>query len=352
MQHFDPAIDITFGIIVLNGEPFTRYTLRSLYPHAHQIIVVEGASPGGKFVADENGHSRDGTLEVLRGFKKDADPEDKLIIVTAEDEGHPNGFWPGEKDEQSRAYAKRATGDYLWQVDSDEFYKDDDIVRIKKLLEVNPEITAVTFKQFQFWGGFDYLVDGWYLKRGGENFHRLFKWGNGYEYKTHRPPTVNDDQGRDTRKLNWVDSDQTSTMSIYLYHYSFVFPKQVREKASYYKHAEWSKRDRADWWYKDVFMKLSDPFRVFSIYTDRSWLKRFNGEHPAQIQQMKKDIEQGDLDIEVRHTDDIEELLRNPLYKLKVYWFILLNPIDHWFSWTMKVVKNKIKKVRNASRPS
>ncbi len=33
---------VTFGIIVLNGEPFTRYCLRSLYPFAHEIIVVEG----------------------------------------------------------------------------------------------------------------------------------------------------------------------------------------------------------------------------------------------------------------------------------------------------------------------
>ena len=57
------------------------------------------------------------------------EPEDELVIVTAEDDGHPNGFWPGEKDEQSRAYAKRATGDYLWQVDIDEFY------HIRKILK-------------------------------------------------------------------------------------------------------------------------------------------------------------------------------------------------------------------------
>jgi hypothetical protein len=38
---------ISFGMIVLNGEPFLRYNLRVLYPFAHQIIVVEGpaASP-------------------------------------------------------------------------------------------------------------------------------------------------------------------------------------------------------------------------------------------------------------------------------------------------------------------
>jgi hypothetical protein len=36
---------VSFGIIVLNGEPFTRYNLRALYPFAHEIIVVEVASP-------------------------------------------------------------------------------------------------------------------------------------------------------------------------------------------------------------------------------------------------------------------------------------------------------------------
>ena len=34
---------ITFGIIVLNGEPFIRYCLRQLYPHAHEITRAVGA---------------------------------------------------------------------------------------------------------------------------------------------------------------------------------------------------------------------------------------------------------------------------------------------------------------------
>jgi len=52
------------------------------------------------------------------------------VIVTAEMCGHRDGFWPGEKDEQSRAYAERATGDWLWQVDVDEFYHPTDIERV------------------------------------------------------------------------------------------------------------------------------------------------------------------------------------------------------------------------------
>ena len=117
---------ITFGIIVLNGEPFVRYNLRALYPFAHQIIVVEGAVPAAARIATPDGHSTDSTLKTLWEFKLQEDPLDKLTIITAEDEDYPDGFWPGEKHEQSQAYASRATGDYLWQVDIDEFYKPED----------------------------------------------------------------------------------------------------------------------------------------------------------------------------------------------------------------------------------
>lgn len=141
---------ITFGIIVLNGEPFTRYNLRALYPFAHQIIVIEGAVPAAASIATPDGHSTDGTLEILRRFKEQEDPENKVTIVTAEDEGHPNGFWPGEKDEMSQAYAKRATGNYLWQVDIDEFYKPNDMQSIIQLLKKDQTITAVSFPMITF----------------------------------------------------------------------------------------------------------------------------------------------------------------------------------------------------------
>jgi hypothetical protein len=62
---FVNPLRITFGIIVLNGEPFTKYCRRALYPFAHEIIVVEGAVPA----ATPDGHSLDGTLEALDRFK-------------------------------------------------------------------------------------------------------------------------------------------------------------------------------------------------------------------------------------------------------------------------------------------
>ena len=337
------ATKISFGIIVLNGEPFTRYCIRTLYPYAHEIIIAEGACEGAGSVATSDGHSADGTLETLREIKKNEDPEGKITIVTAEDEGHKNGFWPGEKHEQSRAYAKRATGNWLWQVDIDEFYSDDTLRRVKDLLENDGSISTISFRQVQFWGGFQYLVDSWLLRRGAHNFHRLFKWDTGYSYTTHRPPTVVNSEGADLRSLNWLRAEDSSKMGLILYHYSFVFPKQVYEKAQYYKNAAWSKRLRADWWVNEVYLKLSNPFRVFSVYWDISWLKRFKGDHPRQIKKMISDIENGDLKTEVRGTADIETLLKNPFYRLMTGLLIVINPVDEVFQRYYKSLKRKLK---------
>lgn len=181
---------ITFGMIVLNGEPFLRYNLRTLYPFAHEIILVEGAALAAANIATPDGHSLDNTLEIARQFKASEDPDGKLTIVTAEDEGYPNGFWPGEKHQQSQAYARRATGDYLWQVDVDEFYQPNHILFVLRMLTARPDITAVSFKMITFWGGFDYITDGWYLRQGAKIYRRLFKWGPDYCYVTHRPHSV------------------------------------------------------------------------------------------------------------------------------------------------------------------
>ena len=101
---------ISFGIIVFNGEPFTRYCLRALYPYAHEIIVVEGGHEGTAAVSTPDGHSTDGTLEAIQAFIAEEDPDHKVKLVTRD------GFWPmtdelgRRRTAQSRAYAELATG--------------------------------------------------------------------------------------------------------------------------------------------------------------------------------------------------------------------------------------------------
>jgi hypothetical protein len=305
---------VTFGVIVLNGEPFTRYCLRALYPFAHQIIAVEGAVPAAAGIASPDGHSTDGTLDTLHAFKRSEDPDHRMLIVTAEDSGHADGFWPGEKDEQSAAFARRATGDYLWQVDVDEFYHSADMRTVLRMLHEDPTLATVSFRQIPFWGGFDYINDGWYLRRDARIIHRVFRWGPGYCYVTHRPPTVHDPAGRDLRSLKRLDGNALARRGIYMHHYSLVFPKQVREKCVYYQHADWTARTRATEWAENGYMRLTNPFRVHNVYNHPSWLERFRGRHPEQIEALRRDIAEGRLRIELRPSDDVERLLGSGVY--------------------------------------
>lgn len=338
-------VKITFGMIVLNGMPFIQYSLRFIYPFAHQIIVVEGAAPSAKSIASVDGHSLDDTLNTLRRFKTEEDTKNKLTIVTAEDEGYPNGFWPGEKDEMSQAYAKRATGNYLWQVDSDEFYKPSDINKIIYMLQNDSAISTVSFRVLTFWGGLGYLTDSFYLQGGAHDFHRLFAWGSGYRYSSHRPPTVLDENGRNLREKIPMSASDMAKRGIHMYHYELLFPKQVREKCSYYKNANWTDTLRyLDDWMKNSYLMLSAPFRVHMVYKSLSWLQRFKGEHPPQVVEMVAAVSKGQFPgIDMRPTDDIERLMESATYTVGRGCLKALVPIHNLKLKLLGALKNFIK---------
>ncbi len=314
MQTASPRI--TFGIIVLNGEPFTRHCLRSLYPFAHQIIVVEGGHEDTRAVTTPDGHSVDGTLEVLQRFKAEEDPLDKIEIVTRD------GFWPktdefgNHRTHQSRAYAQRATGDYLWQIDIDEFYRPEHMGAVMAMLRAKPAVSAVSFRTRTFWGGLEYVVDSWELRRGARDFHRLFKWGPGYSYLTHEPPTVLDESGRELRTLNWVRAEELASRGIFMFHYALLFPWQVEQKVRIYRDEKPEVFPEIVSWAERSYFKLEHPYRVHNGYRSPSWLDRYIGEHPPEATSMMTEVLAGRTRATARITDDVERLLDRWWYPL------------------------------------
>jgi len=309
---------ISFGIIVLNGEPFTRYCLRSLYPFAYEIIVVEGGHEGAWNVTTTDGHSIDGTLETLLRFKQNEDPENKVQIITK------RGYWP-QKDEfgrdrtpQSRAYAEVATGDYLWQVDIDEFYRNEDMLRIIDIIRDDESISGITFPTYTFWGRKDILCDSWASRRGSKYYHRLFKWGKGYKYVTHEPPTVTNEIGQDLRNIHWLKGEELARRNIYMYHYSLLLPWQVRQKTLLYQNEKPDYCGEMVNWAKNNYFHLRNPYRVHNQYWSPSWLERFHGSHPPEIIRMMEDIDRGIIQAEIRQTDDVEHMLNAWWYPVGV----------------------------------
>lgn len=340
---------ISFGIIVLNGEPFTRYCLRSIYPFAHEIIVVEGGHQDAKSVCTADGHSIDSTLDTLHKFKREEDLENKVTIVTRE------GFWP-KKDElgrdrtpQSRAYAERATGDYLWQIDIDEFYREKDILRIIKMLNKTPSITAISFKQKSFWGGIDYTSESYYIMRNKGGWNRIFKWGKGYKYLTHEPPIVLDETGKNLHEKNWITGERMRRKNIYMYHYCLLFPSQVRQKASVYRDEKPDLFSAMVQWAENNYFNLKNPTRVHNMYEFPSWLERYKGSHPKQVVCMIRDIKEGKINAELRRIDDIELLLNSKKYKLDRILLRIGNPVEQILTQLYRVrnIPNRLRKIVN-----
>ncbi|MEX2160732.1 MAG: hypothetical protein WD751_02365 [Anaerolineales bacterium] len=307
-----------------------EYNLRALYPFAHEIIVVEGATRAAKSLATAGGHSTDGTLEMLHEFKRGQDPDKKIQVITAADEGYADGFWP-EKEEMSGAYARRISGQWLWQVDSDEFYLEADMAAVLSLLEAEPGISTISFPYFELFGGFSSTITGsWHLHQQ-TLCHRIFRWGEGYRYSAHRPPTVTDADGKDLRKGHWVSYPQNGAKPIYMFHYSYIFPKQAHQKVGYYSNVHWTSVFRKnEQWMEESYQRLKKPmFLGEKGWPNLQWLEPYRGEHPEAIMALQEDLASGKIAEPTRDTKDIERLLRSPVYAMEkrlarvflaVYW--------------------------------
>ncbi len=272
------GIKITFGLIVLNGEPFLKYNLETLYPFAHEILIVEGAVEKFKHAATKNGHSVDNTVQIIKDFP---DPEKKIKLI------QNDGFWP-EKDEMSNAYMECCTGDYVWQVDVDEFYKPEDIEKVRNLLVEKPDITRVDIQTINFWHGFKAVMQGASYCFGADKFRRIFKYKPGYRFLTHRPPTVIDDNGKVRCGGKVITADELlERLNVCMYHYSYVFEEGVKSKANYYSRMGWGGGcEEGHRWAETAWAHFGNPLRVHLIDFPPSWIVPFIGEHPAAIKRM------------------------------------------------------------------
>jgi len=212
---------LAFGMIVFEGDYVLRECLESIYPYATQILIAEG--PVKYWQSQGRTSSTDNTNDILDNFP---DPENKIKVIHGQYE---------EKDDQCNAYMSllREDIDYLWQIDSDEIYKKEDIEKILHLLkEESP--TSIGVKSCSFYGGFEDYIGG--FEEATDYFLRIFKVYPGTKWKTHRPPTVKHMPNVNTLVENHINSNELyEKTGVLMYHYSYVFPEQVRKKISYYK---------------------------------------------------------------------------------------------------------------------
>lgn len=279
---------IAAGIIVFNSDFVLKQVLQTIYPHFDQILVAQGPV---KFWQDQGfTQSTDKTVEILNTFP---DPEGKITIV--------HGMYP-EKTAQANAYMEhlRPDMDYIWNIDADELFMDQDIIRVKELLWEG-QYTSAGFRSRTFFGGFDHYLTGF---EENHEFLRVRKVYPGSQWKDHRPPTIEHPPGTNSWPEKHLSFETLASQGIFMYHYSYVFPRQVMEKVRYYETAVINQGNcipvyfKKVWlpWAKDIDLRTTIERKYRGVhefvpeYRGDCYTARFNGSHPPAIAQSMKDL--------------------------------------------------------------
>lgn len=257
-------VKLAFGMIVFNGNYVLKQCLESIYPFANQIMIAEG--PVNYWQKQGFKTSTDGTNEVIDNFP---DPEHKIQIIHSQ--------YP-EKGDQCNAYMKflRDDNNYIWNVDCDEIFKPQDIETVIELLEQH-KYTNVGFQSLSFFGGFDHYLTGF---EENAEFLRICKVFPGARWKSHRPPRIDyDGQAMQNKHLNFIS---LANMGVRMYHYSYVFPRQVKEKVQYYKAAV-SQSNCIDDYFNRVYLPwVTQPEKRESIEEEFSGVHEFKPSYRGQ----------------------------------------------------------------------
>lgn len=206
---------IAFSMIVFNLDYVLEAVLESIYPFASQVVITEG--PVKHFSDQGFTTSTDNTVEIIRSFP---DPEKKISLI--------QGQWP-EKDEMLRAQTPYVHPDttHAWVVDADEVYKPGDV---QAVIDMLPNYDSGGFRSLSFFGGFKDILTGFEQRA---EYHRIQRWTEG-GWGRHRPPViVNPESGKPWREHRHLSFEHLAARSIFMYHYTYVYPRQVRQKVPY-----------------------------------------------------------------------------------------------------------------------
>ena len=275
-------LKIAFGMIIFEGDYVLKECLEQVYPFASQILIAEG--PVTYWQRQGRTTSTDDTNEILESFP---DPENKIKII----HGQFN-----EKDDQCKAYMEHINEDidYIWNLDSDEIYKTNDLIKIIDFLEkTNP--TSVGIQSCSFYGGFNHYLTGFELNT--DNFLRIFKYVKGSNWLTHRPPTIHYPSNSNVLRKHIDSKTLFDLIGVQMYHYSYVFPNQVFKKVNYYKDSV-SKQNCIDNYFNEIYLpwvngddniKTTIEGKYLGVHEFKPnvrgecFTKLFEGSHPESI---------------------------------------------------------------------
>ncbi|MGK7887295.1 MAG: glycosyltransferase [Crocosphaera sp.] len=239
---------IHFFTIVLNGQPFIEYHIDILQqlPFEWHWHIVEGVAElrhdtawslatGGEILEKihDQGYSVDGTTEHLDKLQQQY-PEN--ITIYRKPKGQ---FWDGKREMVNAPLTNIKEDCLLWQIDVDELWTVEQIVKAKTLFNEHPEKTSAYFWCWYFVG--EKLVISsrhCYTQNPNQEWLRVWRFQPGDSWEAHEPPRLvrsqPDGQIQDVAKINPFLHKETEKYGLVFQHFAYVTPEQLDFKESYY----------------------------------------------------------------------------------------------------------------------
>lgn len=250
-----------------NEAGWIEHVLKNNYTEFDIIRVVEGAVEG-RPKSTPDGHSTDNTLDIIRSFP---DPDGKIELFQL--------HRPFKSlEEQKQIFLDVASeGEWLFIVDADEFYLDDDIRRARVAIHKNPTATEIIPTFLHFYRDFFHVRaphPEWQPQH-----QRIIKYIAGMRYHTHPVATMPD--GKCSYFTPEIQPHRYTMPNLYIYHYGHAKGKEFHEmKAEFYRKELEKYEGRGGSAAAEFDIKLDEFVNHKESLDD---ILDYGGEHPSSL---------------------------------------------------------------------
>lgn len=254
---------IHFFTIVLNGMPFLKYHIEMLkhlpFPWVWHVIegaaelvgdTAWGAQNGGELKTKfhHDGLSIDGTTEYLDQLAEEYPEQVKIYRKGA------GKLWAGKTEMVNRPLESINEPALLWQIDSDEFWSFEQVLRMRMLFALQPNRTSAHFYcKFHISPNHIIKPGQAYANNPAYEWRRVWNYRPGDKWQTHEPPTLVRTQGDaviDLSTAHPFSHEETQSHGLEFDHYAYSLESQLSFKEAYYGYkgalASWKKLANTD----------------------------------------------------------------------------------------------------------
>lgn len=213
-----------------NEQDLIEPCMLQLYDEVDKIIVIEGAvkSKVEAGQATPDGHSLDGTVDVIKHVKANRDPDNKIIFVQID---RP---WNDLEELKGTFFQYMQEGDWMLITDADEFIMPEVIGDLRQAISMEPYATEfVPTAFYHFWR------DAHHVRKPngdwGQQHQRFIRFQPGLQYQNH--PVARDKDNICTYFDPRYLMRRMPLPSFKIYHYSYCRLNygDVADKKAYYE---------------------------------------------------------------------------------------------------------------------